>query len=265
MVPREDINALHALSAAARHDRAFASSTEFLPPSALAPSAAAPSRPWGPELRHNRKEVTIVISNTPDSHDERPQAAERPRAEAAGTPGGPEEEVWYHGIGSGPEGRAVAVEDADGNPSGVLRHVVRHSPSGMSWGYQGSGPADTARSLLIAALGEDAKCGSCAGTGHVVYHRESDEESAYDPRRAPEEYAASGLQVSRCWQADCDGGYRHLPYQDFKREHVAKWDREWRMSRGEIRAWLRAYQEKQARSAPDWLTSHDGREPEAGE
>ena len=29
-----------------------------------------------------------------------------------------------------------------------LRHVVRHSPTGMEWGYGGSGPADLALSIL---------------------------------------------------------------------------------------------------------------------
>ncbi len=32
--------------------------------------------------------------------------------------------------------------------SGALKHVVRHSPTGMQWGYGGSGPADLALSIL---------------------------------------------------------------------------------------------------------------------
>lgn len=36
-----------------------------------------------------------------------------------------------------------------------LRHYVRHSPTGFSWGYYGSGPADLARSLLWDALGAE--------------------------------------------------------------------------------------------------------------
>lgn len=31
-----------------------------------------------------------------------------------------------------------------------VKHVVRHSPTGMEWGYAGSGPADCARSMLLA-------------------------------------------------------------------------------------------------------------------
>jgi hypothetical protein len=33
----------------------------------------------------------------------------------------------------------------DGKP---LRQIVRHSPTGMEWGYPGSGPADTALSIM---------------------------------------------------------------------------------------------------------------------
>ncbi|PAP74225.1 hypothetical protein BSZ37_21095 [Rubrivirga marina] len=33
-------------------------------------------------------------------------------------------------------------------------HLVRHSPSGPEWGYRGSGPADCARSVLIALVDE---------------------------------------------------------------------------------------------------------------
>ena len=34
-----------------------------------------------------------------------------------------------------------------------LRHIVRHSPTGMSWGYAGSGPADLALSILVDVFG----------------------------------------------------------------------------------------------------------------
>ncbi len=35
----------------------------------------------------------------------------------------------------------------DGMP---VKHIVRHSPTGIEWGYAGSGPADAARSILRA-------------------------------------------------------------------------------------------------------------------
>src|SRR5690606_35743395 len=34
-----------------------------------------------------------------------------------------------------------------------LRHIVRHSPTGMEWGYGGSGPSDLARSILADFAG----------------------------------------------------------------------------------------------------------------
>ena len=36
-----------------------------------------------------------------------------------------------------------------------LRHRVRHSPTGLEWGYFGSGPTDTALSLLWDVYGEE--------------------------------------------------------------------------------------------------------------
>jgi hypothetical protein len=38
----------------------------------------------------------------------------------------------------------------DGRP---LRHIVRHSPTGMNFGYSGSGPADLALSILTDVVG----------------------------------------------------------------------------------------------------------------
>jgi hypothetical protein len=36
-----------------------------------------------------------------------------------------------------------------------LRHRVYHSPTGMEWGYGGSGPSDLARSILWDFLGQE--------------------------------------------------------------------------------------------------------------
>ncbi len=35
----------------------------------------------------------------------------------------------------------------------LLEHIERHSPDGFQWGYGGSGPADTALSILTDCLG----------------------------------------------------------------------------------------------------------------
>lgn len=45
----------------------------------------------------------------------------------------------------------VTVTDDQGTRP--LRHEARHNPTGFSWGYGGSGPADLARSLLADHLG----------------------------------------------------------------------------------------------------------------
>ena len=44
--------------------------------------------------------------------------------------------------------------DADGNWE-PLKHIVRHSPVGPDWGYEGSGPADLALSILTDAVGAE--------------------------------------------------------------------------------------------------------------
>ena len=44
--------------------------------------------------------------------------------------------------------------DASGMARMTCPHAVRHSPSGPEWGYGGSGPADCARSVLLAFVGE---------------------------------------------------------------------------------------------------------------
>lgn len=147
---------------------------------------------------------------------------------AARSGGAGEPDVTYHGrYQSG--GSVIAVEDASGTAHGTVDHVVRHSPTGMSWGFGGSGPADCARSLLIAALGDAARCRMCAGTGKVTYRPDDGEEppaSAYDPAVSPEEYESAGITVTRCWQWDCDDGWIRLPYMAFKDEVVAGLDQE---------------------------------------
>ena len=40
-----------------------------------------------------------------------------------------------------------------------LPHVVRHSPTGLEWGYGGSGPADLALSILHACCGRETAHG----------------------------------------------------------------------------------------------------------
>ncbi|OZC01368.1 hypothetical protein BSZ36_17825 [Rubricoccus marinus] len=44
----------------------------------------------------------------------------------------------------------------EGEARASVPHVARHSPTGIEWGYGGSGPADLARSVLLALVDERA-------------------------------------------------------------------------------------------------------------
>jgi hypothetical protein len=53
------------------------------------------------------------------------------------------------------DNHTVTVNHEDGQGERLLTHRVRHSPTGVSWGYAGSGCADLARSILWEHLGEE--------------------------------------------------------------------------------------------------------------
>lgn len=55
--------------------------------------------------------------------------------------------------GEGAGGQAITVQE-NGRVY-ALKHIVRHSPDGFNWGYGGSGPADTALSILADCLGPE--------------------------------------------------------------------------------------------------------------
>ena len=66
-----------------------------------------------------------------------------------------ESSASYDTEGGEPTALAVRLwRDADGTARMSCPHVVRHSPSGPEWGYLGSGPADCARSVLLALTDE---------------------------------------------------------------------------------------------------------------
>jgi hypothetical protein len=140
----------------------------------------------------------------------------------------------------------VTAYDLASNWSEPLRHVVKHSPAGFEWGYEGSGPADLARCLLIDVLGPAALCPECAGTERVMFTGPTAEVLVpSNPSADPHP-----KQVGACW---CDGGFRTLPYQDFKREVVGRFGYAgWRIDRAAILAWLVAHYPE---DPPTWLTA----------
>jgi hypothetical protein len=138
--------------------------------------------------------------------------------------------VLYHGHRPSAGGSVITVETAKGVVLGLLHHHVLHSPSGFAWGYEGSGAAETARCLLLAAL-DTPSCPDCAGHGLTVLGE--DGERPFDPDvDDPLEPA-----VLACMACDRDG-LRAVPYQQFKTQVVAVWSGEWWISRAEVRGWL---------------------------
>ena len=49
----------------------------------------------------------------------------------------------------------VLYRRIDGCAVATLDHITRHSPTGIEWGYAGSGPADLALSILARVAGMD--------------------------------------------------------------------------------------------------------------
>lgn len=141
-------------------------------------------------------------------------------------------DVVYHGYQEEAGGSVIAVETMDGEAIGLLYHHIRHSPDGFQWGYAGSGPAETARCLLLDAV-DDNRCSACLGTRLIVLTGdEAGKERPFDV----EHDSRTDEMVFRC--VECDDGFRNLPYQEFKFGHVSAWKGEWRMRRSDIRDWL---------------------------
>jgi hypothetical protein len=115
----------------------------------------------------------------------------------------------------------------DGELRVPLRHVVKHSPSGFSWGYGGSGPADLALSILVDALGIEAQCVACHGTGKVL---------------DPEEIEPSEHPCWDCW-GDGIAPAVTAAYQTFKEEAIAPrpMDVPWRITRAMVLEWWSAH------------------------
>jgi hypothetical protein len=136
-----------------------------------------------------------------------------------------------------------------------LVHFVRHS-SGFAWGAAGSdaarsGAADLARALLIDVLGPAALCPACAGRQRVTWASADtdDDPRPYDRKR--DGLAELNPLVTPCL---CDDGFRSLPYRTLAAEHVAAFADHWRITRGDILAWLVG----QYAELPDWLAEACG-------
>ena len=80
------------------------------------------------------------------------------RPEPIGIPVRPEYEAL-----TGDAEDVVLWRTLEGEAHASVTHAVRHSPTGIEWGYGGSGPADLALSVLLALTDEQA--------ANALYHR----------------------------------------------------------------------------------------------
>jgi len=123
--------------------------------------------------------------------------------------------AWYHGRAhrAGETAQVLVTDHPEPGAGTVLRaviHIPRHSPTGMAWGYLGSGAADLALSVLVDAVWQGQPPCPC-----VLENRSID-------------------------GACLDCGTPRLPYQEFKEQFVATWpeDGAWALPAAELRAWL---------------------------
>jgi len=107
----------------------------------------------------------------------------------------------------GPNGPALVYEE--GRAPYPLRHLIVHSPSGMAWGYGGSGAADLALAVLADHLGEAEAIPAHDRYDHAIAER---------------------IQDTRAWAL----------HQDFKRHFIAPLDQGsgWTITGAEVAAWL---------------------------
>ena len=133
-------------------------------------------------------------------------------------------------------GGLVVVADSAGAELGPLTHFFRHSPTGFGWGYGGSGPAELARCILLAVLGDAGRCGQCGGQGQVVPSDDWAGERPYRPETDDEDL------VMRCLACDAGSWVTPSLYQRFKRDHVARWRsaENWTACVGDVRVWFAA-------------------------
>jgi hypothetical protein len=153
-------------------------------------------------------------------------------------------DVSYRGCGllDRPGGGRFVYVETGGESVGLLPHRVKHSPTGMTWGYDGSGPADLARSLLIHALDTAARCVVCDGTNEVVHDSVTGTEVPARNGVASPRFSAP----MRC--TACDGGWavRSSTYRQFQLDVVARLPESgWTLGRADVLAWLEQHGQKQ--------------------
>jgi hypothetical protein len=147
---------------------------------------------------------------------------------------GSQAEVIYHGWPRS-DGLGAAVIESPLLTYRPLPRLVRHSPSGFNWGYDGNGPRDLALSLLTDALNEYAGCDKRPGVAPSQAHSKK----SLHPAR-PEVPRGQGSSAPG-WPCQCEQCLLALPYLQFTRQVIAthlRYGKAWSMPRKEILRWL---------------------------
>lgn len=111
-----------------------------------------------------------------------------------------------------------------------LKHRMIHSPDGFEWGYEGSGPADLAVSILADWLGEDPT------EKELLQGRCEISNEAFETAKNQDEIDAL-IDKASLWCV------RY--YQKFKWDIVAKMQEDaWKLEGGTIAAWVLKEQER---------------------
>lgn len=72
------------------------------------------------------------------------------------------------------------VHDIHGLKVRKLKHVVRHSPTGLEYGYGGSGPSDLARSILLDIGYPENEVDMCYQDFKFVFIARLDQEQPFE-------------------------------------------------------------------------------------
>lgn len=129
-------------------------------------------------------------------------------------------------------GGSIVVAQTDG-PTYGLKRKGNHSPTGFNWGYGGSGPAETALSILVDFFDDgEHKCDLCEGTGELLVDATEDEGAHHD----------------RCYVCGGHGVKLPVSYQDFKFAVIANLPqgKDFTLTGEDIEKWIAAHRASQS-------------------
>lgn len=117
----------------------------------------------------------------------------------------------YIGIRTLAEGVRVYVEE--GGVRAPLEHLIYHSPTGMEWGYGGSGPADLAISIIADAAPEYVRDGQRPAVDPNLYMGFKRDIVIWLPRDGWRISAEDVRRWIELWLSDADSARRQVIVQ----------------------------------------------------